>query len=141
MQMPTNRFKQSLRDGRRQIGLWTGLADAYVAELLATAGFDWLLIDAEHAPNDPRSVLRQLQAIAPYAAHPVVRPADGGEAFDQAIPRHRGSDSLDTDGRNSVAGPKGSRFHPISNSRNSRSRQRSGSILALESNRELSGRL
>src|ERR1700682_3295114 len=77
MQMPVNTFKQALRSGKPQIGLWVGLADAYVAELLATTGFDWLLIDAEHAPNDPRSVLPQLQAVAPYPVHPVVRPAHG----------------------------------------------------------------
>jgi 4-hydroxy-2-oxoheptanedioate aldolase len=57
--------------------LWVGLADSYVAEVLAGAGFDWLLIDCEHAPNDPRSVLGQLQAIAPYPVHPVVRPVHG----------------------------------------------------------------
>src|SRR5258708_1911097 len=77
MQMPVNVFKQALRNGRPQIGLWVGLADAYVAELLATTGFDWLLIDAEHAPNDSRSVLRQLQAIAPYPVHAIVRPVHG----------------------------------------------------------------
>ena len=55
MQMPVNVFKQALRNRQPQIGLWVGLADSYVAELLATTGFDWLLIDAEHAPNDARS--------------------------------------------------------------------------------------
>jgi 4-hydroxy-2-oxoheptanedioate aldolase len=73
--MPVNRFKQALRRGTPQIGLWVGLADSYIVELLATAGFDWLLIDAEHAPNDPRNVLPQLQAMAPYPVQPVVRPA------------------------------------------------------------------
>jgi 4-hydroxy-2-oxoheptanedioate aldolase len=77
MDLPTNPFKQALRRGRPQIGLWVGLADAYVAELLATAGFDCLVIDAEHAPNDPRSVLPQLQAMAPYPVHPIVRPVRG----------------------------------------------------------------
>jgi 4-hydroxy-2-oxoheptanedioate aldolase len=77
MQMPTNVFKRALREGRPQIGLWVGLADAYAAELLATTGFDCLVIDAEHAPNDPRSVLGQLQAIAPYPVHPIVRPVCG----------------------------------------------------------------
>src|ERR1700694_336044 len=75
--MPVNVFKHALQNGRPQIGLWVGLADAYVAELLATTGFDWLLIDAEHAPNDSRSVLRQLQAIAPYPVHAIVRPVHG----------------------------------------------------------------
>jgi 4-hydroxy-2-oxoheptanedioate aldolase len=77
MQMPANVFKQALLSGRPQIGLWVGLADSYVAELLATTGFDWLLIDAEHAPNDPRRVLLQLQAIAAYPVHPIVRPVQG----------------------------------------------------------------
>jgi 4-hydroxy-2-oxoheptanedioate aldolase len=75
MQLPPNAFKTALRAGRPQIGLWLGLADAYVSELCASTGFDWLAIDAEHAPNDPRSVLAQLQAIAPYPVQPVVRTA------------------------------------------------------------------
>lgn len=77
MQIPVNTFKQALREGREQIGLWLALADAYAAEAVAGSGFDWLLIDGEHAPNDLRSVLAQLQAVAPYAAHPIVRPAIG----------------------------------------------------------------
>ena len=77
MELPTNAFKQALREGKRQIGLWVGLADAYAAEILATTGFDCLVIDAEHAPNDPRSVLAHLQAIAPYPVHPIVRPVSG----------------------------------------------------------------
>ena len=77
MEIPINAFKRALRAGKPQIGLWVGLADSYVAELLATAGFDCLVIDAEHAPNDPRSVLPQLQAMAPYPVHPIVRPVHG----------------------------------------------------------------
>lgn len=77
MQMPLNGFKRALEAKKPQIGLWLGLADPYAAELFAIAGFDWLLIDAEHAPNDPRSVLAQLQAMAPYPVHPIVRPVRG----------------------------------------------------------------
>ena len=73
MQVPINVFKQALAARQAQIGLWLGLADAYSAELCAGTGFDWLLIDGEHAPNDLRSILGQLQAIAPYASHPVAR--------------------------------------------------------------------
>jgi 4-hydroxy-2-oxoheptanedioate aldolase len=75
--MPVNVFKQALQSGRTQIGLWMGTADPSVAELLANTGFDWLLIDAEHSPNDPRSVLPLLQAMAPYPVHPIVRPVQG----------------------------------------------------------------
>jgi len=81
MQIPTNTFKQNLQAGTAQIGLWLGLANAYTAELLAATGFDWLLIDAEHAPNDVRSILPQLQAIAPYPVQPVVRPVEGNVAL------------------------------------------------------------
>lgn len=81
MDMPINTFKQRLRSGQTQIGLWLGLADPYCAELAANAGFDWLLLDGEHAPNDLRSLLGQLQAIAPYAGQPVVRPVVGDTAL------------------------------------------------------------
>lgn len=73
MQLPTNSFKQALKDGRSQIGLWHGMLAPYVSELLAGTGFDWLCIDAEHSPNDPRNVLAQLQAIDPYPVQAVVR--------------------------------------------------------------------
>ena len=73
MTLLVNPFKQALAEKRPQIGLWLGLADAYSAEICAGAGFDWLLIDGEHAPNDLRSILSQLQAIAPYASHPIAR--------------------------------------------------------------------
>ena len=64
MQVPTNTFRDALRAKQPQIGLWLGLADSYCAELLAGVGYDWLLIDGEHAPNDVRSTLGQLQAVA-----------------------------------------------------------------------------
>jgi 4-hydroxy-2-oxoheptanedioate aldolase len=81
MQLPVNTFKQALRAGRPQIGLWIGLANPYVAELLATSGYDWLVFDGEHAPNDVRSLLAQLQAVAPYPVHPIVRAVVGDTAL------------------------------------------------------------
>ncbi|HFD2068903.1 4-hydroxy-2-oxoheptanedioate aldolase [Serratia marcescens] len=72
--MLTNYFKRALQEKRPQIGLWLGLCSSYSAELLAGAGFDWLLIDGEHAPNNVQTVLGQLQAVAPYPSQPVVRP-------------------------------------------------------------------
>jgi 4-hydroxy-2-oxoheptanedioate aldolase len=81
MHTPTNDFKQLLARPGAQIGLWLGLADPYAAELCATAGFDWLLIDGEHGPNDLRSMLGALQAVAPYAAHPVLRVPHGDTAL------------------------------------------------------------
>lgn len=77
MPMPVNRFKQGLRQGPPLIGLWLALADPYCAEVCASAGLDWLLLDAEHGPNDLRSLLAQLQALAPYPVQPVVRPPVG----------------------------------------------------------------
>ena len=72
----TNYFKKKLKT-EQQIGMWVGLAQGYCAEIAANAGYDWLLIDGEHAPNDVRSILEQLQAIAPYQSQAVVRPVTG----------------------------------------------------------------
>ncbi|MDI5934977.1 4-hydroxy-2-oxoheptanedioate aldolase [Halomonas kalidii] len=81
MQIPLNTFKQAIAEGDSQIGLWLGLANGYCAELAANAGFDWLLIDGEHAPNDLNSLLAQLQAVAPYPVQPIVRPPVGDAAL------------------------------------------------------------
>lgn len=85
MNTPSNRFKQALIRGDFQGGLWLALADAYAAELCAGSGFDWLLIDGEHAPNDLRSILSILQSVAPYPAHPVVRLPHGEPALIKQI--------------------------------------------------------
>lgn len=77
MDIPLNQFKQAVRADREQIGLWLGLGETFSAEICAGAGFDWLLIDAEHGPNDLRSILAQLQALAPYPTQAVVRPPQG----------------------------------------------------------------
>ena len=76
-----NRFKQALAGNEPLIGLWLGLADSYCAEICATAGYDWLLIDGEHAPNDLHTMLQSLQAIAAYESHPVVRIPHGDPAL------------------------------------------------------------
>jgi 4-hydroxy-2-oxoheptanedioate aldolase len=73
----SNPFKAALAANKAQVGLWLSMADPYLAETSATTGFDWLLIDGEHAPNDIRSTLSALQAVAPYRSQPVVRAASG----------------------------------------------------------------
>jgi 4-hydroxy-2-oxoheptanedioate aldolase len=74
MDLPVNAFKRALKAGQRQIGFWSSLSSHIAADVLAGAGFDWLLIDAEHGPNDVSTVLSQLQAVAGGTAHPIVRP-------------------------------------------------------------------
>ena len=81
MQLPINHFRNALRSGQSLIGCWLGFADANVAEALAGCGFDWLLLDGEHAPNDPRTVLDQLRALAPYPVQAVVRPVQAEVAL------------------------------------------------------------
>ena len=73
MDLLTNSFKRAIAAGKPQIGLWLSLSSHYSAEACAGAGFDWLLVDTEHSPNELDMVLSQLQAIAPYPAHPIVR--------------------------------------------------------------------
>jgi len=73
--MPVNPFRKAIREGRPQIGLWCSSCSNVVAEVIAGAGFDWILIDTEHAPNELPMVLSQLQAMVGGTAAPVVRPA------------------------------------------------------------------
>ena len=73
MDLPKNAFKRALAEGRTQIGLWSSLSSNYTVEVIAGAGYDWILLDLEHSPNDLESLLTQLQAAAPYATTPIVR--------------------------------------------------------------------
>jgi 4-hydroxy-2-oxoheptanedioate aldolase len=75
MELTPNVFKAAIRSGKQQIGLWVALASPYSAEICAGSGFDWLLFDGEHGPNDPPSMLPQLQAAAAYPVSAIVRPA------------------------------------------------------------------
>jgi 4-hydroxy-2-oxoheptanedioate aldolase len=68
-----NRFKIALREKKQQIGLWSGLCNNIVAEIIAGSGFDWIVIDIEHAPNEIPGLLSQLQAMEKGTAEPVVR--------------------------------------------------------------------
>ncbi len=81
MDVIENKFKQRLQQPGTQYGLWLGIPDPTCAEICAGAGFDWLLIDAEHAPYDVAAVQRHLQVIAPYPSQPLVRPVEGRTAL------------------------------------------------------------
>lgn len=72
MNMPRNGFKAALAKDATHYGIWAGFATGYAAEIVASFGYDWMLIDGEHAPNTVPSVLNQLQAVAPYTTAPVV---------------------------------------------------------------------
>ena len=74
MDLPVNSFKRAIKEGRQQIGLWSNLPSHVAVELLAGAGFDWLLLDTEHSANELPMVYSQLQAAASGgSAHPAVR--------------------------------------------------------------------
>ncbi|QDQ88514.1 4-hydroxy-2-oxo-heptane-1,7-dioate aldolase [Alcaligenaceae bacterium SJ-26] len=74
MELRTNRFKHDL--GRRQqLGMFSTLGGALLTELLGDCGFDWILIDTEHSPNELNDVVHQLQALADRNVSPIVRPA------------------------------------------------------------------
>ncbi len=81
MKLPINKFKQTLQNGKAQFGLWLGLPDAICAEICASAGFDWVLIDSEHAPYSLKDIQRHLQAIEPYDVPALIRPAEGSTAL------------------------------------------------------------
>ncbi|GAB2781515.1 4-hydroxy-2-oxoheptanedioate aldolase [Halomonas shantousis] len=81
MQIPANRFRAALTSDTTQYGIWAGFGTGYAAEIVATTGFDWMLIDGEHAPNTVPSILAQLQAVAPYDTSPVVRAVNSDVAL------------------------------------------------------------
>lgn len=74
MDLPINHFKRALREGRPQIGLWSHLSSPISTEILGHCGFDWLVLDMEHSPNELNQILAQLQALQTSPTMPVVRP-------------------------------------------------------------------
>jgi 4-hydroxy-2-oxoheptanedioate aldolase len=84
--LPRNAFKQALSKCERQVGLWSGLASPIAAEIIAGAGFDWIVIDGEHGPNDITSLLAQLQSMRGGTAEPVFRlPWNDAVMFKRAL--------------------------------------------------------
>ena len=81
MPAPHNSFKAAINKGELQVGCWLGLADAYVVEISASAGFDWVCVDGEHSPNDLRSIMAQLQVLKSSETHAMVRPPVGDTAL------------------------------------------------------------
>ena len=75
MDLPRNAFKHAIAAGQLQVGLWSSLCSNIAAEIVADAGFDWILFDTEHSPNEIPGLLAQLQASARGTASPIVRPA------------------------------------------------------------------
>ena len=74
MEIEKNLFKRAIKDNKKQIGLWTGLANHMSMEILKDSGFDWILIDMEHYPNEVPLLAGQLQALTGGTATPIVRP-------------------------------------------------------------------
>ena len=74
MELPINHFKRALREGRPQIGLWSHLCSPISTEILGQCGFDWIVLDMEHSPNELPHILSQLQALKDSLTMPVVRP-------------------------------------------------------------------
>ena len=75
MDLPRNAFKHAIARGELQIGLWCSLCSPITAEIVSHSGFDWLLLDTEHSPNEVPDVLAQLQASQAGTASAIVRPA------------------------------------------------------------------
>jgi len=75
LDLPKNAFKAAIASGTRQIGLWSSLCNNISTEIVAYSGFDWILLDTEHSPNELPDLLSQMQAMAAGSASAIVRPA------------------------------------------------------------------
>ena len=73
-ELQRNAFKHAIAAGQLQIGLWSSLCSPIVAEIIADSGFDWILLDSEHSPNEIPDLFAQLQASVRGSATPIVRP-------------------------------------------------------------------
>lgn len=80
MPAPRNLLKERLARGETTVGLWVGMAGAYAAEIAAQTGFDWVLLDGEHAPNDVRALSDQLGAALGKGSEVAVRLVDDNPA-------------------------------------------------------------
>lgn len=78
--MLKNPFKQALKNKELQLGIWVDSVSPVMAEITATAGYDWMLLDGEHGPYTMTDLLYSLEAIAPYRSHAIVRPPEGTKA-------------------------------------------------------------
>ena len=74
-EMQRNAFKHAIAQGKLQIGLWSSLCSNIAAEVISDSGFDWILLDTEHSPNEIPDLVTQLQAIQRGTATPIIRPA------------------------------------------------------------------
>ena len=74
-ELQRNVFKHAIAAGRLQIGLWSSLCSNIAAEIIGDAGFDWILLDTEHSPNEIPGLFSQLQAIGRGGTTPIIRPA------------------------------------------------------------------
>jgi 4-hydroxy-2-oxoheptanedioate aldolase len=70
-----NAFKAALAQGKLQIGIWSSLCSNIAADVLSDCGFDWILLDTEHSPNEIPDLVGQLQAVRGGTATPIIRPA------------------------------------------------------------------
>ena len=75
MELKRNAFKAALAGGELQIGLWSSLCSNIVTEVIGDSGFDWILLDTEHSPNELPGLVSQMQSLATGTATPIVRPA------------------------------------------------------------------
>jgi 4-hydroxy-2-oxoheptanedioate aldolase len=73
--MKRNAFKHDLAAGKLQIGLWSSLCSNIAAEIISDSGFDWILLDTEHSPNEIPDLVGQLQAMQDSKTTPIIRPA------------------------------------------------------------------
>lgn len=77
MTLPPTLAERIAASDRPLVGMWVCSGSAVNAEIAAGSGLDIVLIDAEHSPNGPESILAQLQAVAAYPVAPLVRPPFG----------------------------------------------------------------
>lgn len=73
MPAPRNALKAAMAEGRMLRGLFLALGSEPLTEIAGQAGFDWCLVDGEHAPFDPAMIRRQIVTLGLTGTPAVVR--------------------------------------------------------------------
>ena len=130
MDLPRNNFKHAIAEGRLQIGLWSTLGSTVGAEILGDSGYDWLLLDTEHSPNELPDLLAQMQALGRSETAPIVRPAWNDTVLIKRILDIGAQSLLLPYVQNAAEAASRGRRHPLSAGRRARRhRQRPGGAL------------
>lgn len=78
------RFRELLKSGPAPIGTFVSSTDAQTTDIMAAAGFDFVIIDREHGPHDNATALSHIRAAESRNIIPLIRVLENSKTMIQA---------------------------------------------------------